>query len=167
MSRFSLDAIRRYEGAIALIVKNFPKATTFTPIGSCETFAARLRDAMRALSLRGPTAPSVNYARFLEVHPNITVRITHDHRVIAGGKVETKIAVDGQPHVTSTTQSVLSLRAEQCSPIVIEALLVCKANGLITQPVKLATVPPTETVEAWQNRFDFELIPDEIGAILI
>lgn len=169
-SRFGLSAIRRYEPHIARIVDAFPGAVVFDHLpGSVETFAARLRDAMKGLAQMPVLSTTIDLPRFRAIHASIVVRLTIDGRCVVGGKTESLIAVRGAASGKSTTSDVRTVEPSLCLPTTLDAVVRCKHAGLLPEPIEFPSIAeiPTSFVESLQRSFDFELVPEKEGAIVI
>jgi hypothetical protein len=72
-SRLREAAFRRYEDAIAQIVRAFPKVVVLRPDGNVNTYCARLRDAMLSLGRHKWLTNKVNLADFDEYYADIII----------------------------------------------------------------------------------------------
>lgn len=139
------EQFRRYEDAIAKIVKNWPSSTLFSPeppVKSVETLRARLRDACVSLS-KHKWKTEIDLKAFENIFPLLVVAIDKN-QVVAGPKVRVKTP-------TTSTQILevldgLVFRTNDSSAIM--AILTLHHHNLLPLPSTLhSTLNPESFVD--------------------
>lgn len=159
-SRLSEKAFRFYELPIRSIVCSWPGPIVFDPASyhrSPETFACRLRDAMRSLrDWRWPS--SVALDRFLALHNQVVVSITDQGMVRVGTKES--LCLKSVPTMDIDPTDVLHISANTSE---LHLLGLLAHHRALAKPLILTITDPA-TVEALCSKFDIDLVQQEDGA---
>lgn len=153
--RFTESSFRNYEDSIKTIVDSWPEPVKFTPKNSLETFANRLRDAMRSFRTYHWKS-NINWAKFEQVHDQIKVSIQGDGTVLA---------VDKKLNLQATSQVVKAIaeRPHQTATLLfnptekaIEASMTLLMQNAIEAPIEIKNLDKSlhDLVMGLQDRFD-------------
>lgn len=155
-------SFRRYEQAIKQAVDNFPNPTAFNPSPlSPNTFAARLRDAIKSLEMYD-WKTTINRQRLGEIRTDFCVRINKNSNVVISprnSELETIGRVDNQVQTTKASTLTNVTETE------LMALITLLSNSRIP-PVKVSGLP-LATINLACQGYDVEFIEEGDGVVLL
>lgn len=155
-------SFRRYEPVIASIVKAYPAPVSFNPCPlSPNTYAARLRDAIRSLDLYN-WKTDLDVIKLKEIRSKIVVQINQHGNIVCGPKGLKDLNVASEPlrtYLTSTATLQNVTDAELVALILLlhnRRIAGVKITGQLTAHVNLAC-----------QGYDVEFIEELDGSIVL
>lgn len=159
-------SFRRYETAILAFVTNYPKPTQFNPHPlSPNTYAARLRDAIRSLELYKWTTV-IDVEKLKSIRDKVVVRIdSKSGNIVVCSKEEGLEAVSTTPIPFETKKPHAARTLTSINDAELMALVLLLHNRRI-DAVKI-TGQLSAHVQLVINGYDVEFIEEDDGGIIL
>ena len=160
---------KQYEEAIATVVNNWPRVSTFDPTKwgyARDTVAHRLREAKKSYSRYHWPSDKINRERFEDIEPLFTVGFTDEGLVWAGPpQPRSHRAPEVRPEPVASNE-VIDLNMVACD---MSALLcLCKVASLGGLAKRLRIHQQlNETIEKLEAEYDVALTKQEDGTYIL